>query len=194
MSKKAVMPTDAVSCVEASTNAAVWLLKGGLTPEEADTHGIRWHSKSDRLLIPIKNEYSVTTGIVARAVNGEKPKYFALYQKESIHFPAPTTQKSICLVEDVLSSIAVMKAGLDSAAVVGTSVSGENAYRLTKGKNRVVVFMDPDAAGDKGFISIRKTLQMYPVEVHRAFADRDPKYLTRQEIRDAVSRSIRQSS
>ena len=191
MSGTATMPSDTSSCVEASNSALLWLLKGGLSPEEADTHGIRWHSKSDRLLIPLKNETGKTTGIVARAVNGEKPKYFALHQSEGIHFPRTPTQKSICVVEDVLSSIAVNKSGMDSAAVVGTSVSAEMAYRLTANMTRVVVFMDPDAAGDRGFLSIKKTLQLYPVEVHRAFADKDPKYLTRQEIQDAVVQALR---
>lgn len=185
------MPVDAISTTKASNNALLWLLKAGCTPEEADAYGIRWHEQSERLLIPVLNEQQELSGILARATNNERPKYKAFKNTQGIHFSSVPSASTVIVVEDILSSYAVRKAGFDSAAILGTSISPEDAHRLCNGRSRIVSFFDPDEAGRQGYVKLRKALRLHPVSLFRAGAEHDPKYLSRSEIQQAVNLAVR---
>lgn len=180
-----------VSLTKAPDLAIVWLLTGGLTPEAADQHGFVWNEKANRILIPVKDRAGKITGILARGVHGEKPKYMLLSGKPSLHFTGPNIGDEVVVVEDILSSIAVRNAGFDGVALLGTHVSDTDAAAITENKNNVVAFMDPDKAGRAGFKTLRKKLQLYPVEIHKATADKDPKYISRAKLREAIHAALR---
>ena len=90
-----------------------------------------------------------------------------------------------------MSSIAEAKAGYDSVAVLGTSISDVDALAITRGKSTVFAFMDPDKAGAAGAVALRKKLALYPVVYQRVTANRDPKYLSRMEIREKIDEQVR---
>jgi hypothetical protein len=186
------LPADSVALTDAPEAAIVWLIAGGLLPEKAETvHGIKWHPTSNRLLIPIYDRKHNTTGVLARAVGGEKPKYRMVQGSPTLYFPTIPRRPLIVVVEDVLSSIALAKAGYDSAAVLGTSISGEDAYALTRNVDTVVSFMDPDKAGVAGAAQLRKRLGLYPVTVVMATAHKDPKYLSRAALKESIDEALR---
>lgn len=179
------MPTDAASVCTSPTTCVAWLVQGGLTPEKADEHGMRWHEPSRRLLIPIYDHAGKVSGLLARAVNGERPKYMMLQGSPGVHYPKPSSGKRIVVVEDVLSAIACNRAGYNAAAMLGTSLTPPEARHIGA-HDEVVVFMDPDNAGDLGARSIRKRLSLYPCSVRIVRAARDPKYIGSACIREAV--------
>lgn len=111
--------------------------------------------------------------------------------KPTVHFPYKPQRKLIVAVEDVLSSIAIAKAGYDSVAVLGTSISDTDALAITRGVSHVVTFMDPDKAGRAGATALRRKLALYPVVCIKVTADRDPKYLSRVEIRERINEQVR---
>lgn len=186
---------DLASLKDAPEQAIVWLLKGGLSPEEAETtHGIKWHEPTHRLMLPIRDRDQRETGLLSRSVNGERPKYRMVRGKPTIHFPHKPSHRIIVAVEDVLSSIAVAKAGYDSVAVLGTSISDTDALAITRGVDTVLAFMDPDKAGRLGAVALRKKLALYPVRFAKLTADRDPKYLSRLAIREIVDAQIRRNN
>ena len=186
------MPDDAVSLDAAPENALVWLLKGGLIPEVAEhVHGIKWHPASSRLLMPVRDSTQKTTGLLARAVNGEKPKYRMVQGKPTIHFPIKPNRLVIVVAEDILSSIAITSAGYDSAAILGTSVSAIDAVELTALATTVVSFTDPDKAGRDAYVKMRKALGLHGCRLVRAKADKDPKYLSRDALREAIDEALR---
>lgn len=182
---------NALSCTDANSSAMLWLLKAGTSPEEADHNGIRWHEPTERLIMPIRNEQQELTGVLARAVNGERPKYKLLSGTYDIHFPKPQLQTLVVVVEDILSSIAATRAGFDSIALLGTSLTPEQAARIANNRQTVVGFFDPDKAGKQALVRLRKALGLYPVSVYNAHEKCDPKYLNRQQLRNAIHEALR---
>jgi DNA primase len=186
------MPPDASSLCFAPEQALVWLLKGGLTPELAEhRHGIMWHDASKRLLLPVRDCTLKDAGLLARAVNGERPKYKMIQGKPTLHFPVLPTQKIMVLTEDMLSAIAVASSGYDSAALLGTSINGIDTAILTQAADTIVSFTDPDKAGRDAYVKMRKAFAVHGCKLVRATAERDPKYLSRDQIRGAIDEALR---
>jgi DNA primase len=179
------MPADSVSCVQAPDAAVVWLLQGGLSPEQADAWGIRWHEKLQRLLLPVHNVDRVYSGLLARGVYNEKPKYTMLQGSPGYYFTEDLPGKLV-LVEDILSSIAVHRAGYCGAALIGTTATVETLHALVTGHKEVVVWTDPDVAGRKAVNALLRKLSLLGVETTVAKSDVDPKYLSVQEIKRTV--------
>jgi DNA primase len=183
------MPDTAVTVTQADEDLLVWLLKGGMTPEAADKYGMRWHPPSKRLLIPIRDAKGKLSGILGRSAT-EKPKYLMLQGSPGLHYERSGFDGgTLVVVEDVLSAIHVAKAGYNCVALIGKSISHEQAvvfadYRF------VVSFTDPDAGGDEARKVLRKRAALYDCKLLRAYSEVDPKYLTQEEIRDAVRKAL----
>jgi hypothetical protein len=183
------MPDTAVTVAQSDEDLLVWLLKGGLTPEAADAYGMRWHPPSKRLLIPVRNAAGKTTGILGRSAT-EKPKYLMLQGSPGLHYEnSGVSGDTLVVVEDILSAIHVANAGYNCIALIGKSISHEQAvifadYRF------VVSFTDPDAGGDDARKVLRKRAALYDCKLLRAYSEVDPKYLTKQEIQDAVRKAL----
>ena len=173
------MPKDAVALAEGPQEAHLWVLRGGLTPEEAtERWGFQWHERTRRVLIPVPG------GLLGRSVYGELPKYRMLTnQTGTLYWPQKRPHSPAVVVEDCLSAIAINRAGAASVAALGTSLSPTQAAEIADGRKIVVGWFDPDAAGDKAYKRLRKMMATHPVEVHRITSEVDPKALHRMEIR-----------
>lgn len=138
----------------------------------------------------VYDEQTNTVGIIARAVNGEKPKYKVISGNSNLHFPRPPSKKVVVVVEDILSSIALVRAGLDSVALLGTSLQGVDAYRIAHNREAVIGFFDPDKAGQQAYRQLRSAMQLHPVTVYKASADKDPKYLSKDKLWRAINHAL----
>lgn len=188
--------------------ALVWVLKAGLSPEVAGLrYGIRWIPSIQRVFVPVlHNGYRASW--IARACDARPPKYLRAKGAEGgswfdlrespggaagaglIGAGATAGRRAdVVVCEDILSAIRIRAAGFKSMAVLGTSVSPEHA-RLLASLDPVGWF-DNDAAGRKGFLSLRKAMAPYGVEVSRIQTDRDPKTYTRRQIREYIEQHDR---
>lgn len=148
---------------------------------------MRWHETIRRVLIPIYGEDGQLDGVLGRAVYGERPKYRMLSGAANTFFRAPWVDSDTCVVvEDVLSAIAVNRAGVNAVAVLGTAITPEHAAHITERVARVVGWFDPDTAGDKAWQRLRGKMGLYPVTLRRVQTSADPKTLHRQQIREAL--------
>jgi len=176
------MPAGALAISDGPPEAILWTLKGGLTPEVATAkYGMKWHEKTRRVLIPIKG------GLLGRAVFGERPKYRMLGTSGVLYWPKRRPLVPVIAVEDILSAIAIDRAGGTAVAVLGTSISPEQAAEIADGRDKVIGWFDGDAAGDKAYTRLRGRMGLHPVTVSRIRTDKDPKVLHRRVIRGLIA-------
>lgn len=178
------MPAAAVRLTEGPPEAMLWVLRGGLTPEEAqDTYGMRWHEPTHRVLIPIYQGGSLR-GLLGRAVFGERPKYRMLGGPADTIYRLPhRANKAIVVVEDILSAISVYRAGLNALAVLGTSITPVQAAEIAAGATEVIGWFDGDKAGDAAWNRLRGRMALHPVKLSRIRTSDDPKRLHRADLR-----------
>lgn len=185
-----VMPRDAVTLAEGPQAGWVWVLAGGLTPEDASgLYGMRWHEPSRRVLIPIHDAKGKLVAILGRGVHGERPKYRMIAGKADSFFRTPLKpSRRTVAVEDVLSAIAVGRAGVNAVAVLGTAITPEHAAELARGADEVIGWFDGDAAGFKAWERLRKRMRLHPVKCTRIQTEQDPKALHRQALRELLNK------
>ena len=178
------MPADAVPLTEGPAEALQWVLLGGLTPEEAqDTYGMRWHEDVRRVLIPIY-KHNTLQGILGRAVYGERPKYRMLGGPADTIYRLPhRADQATVVVEDILSAIAVWRAGANAVAVLGTAITPQQAAEIAAGATDVIGWFDADKAGDAAWSKLRGRLALHPVKLKRIRTSDDPKRLHRADLR-----------
>jgi len=180
----ATIPEDAVDMVEGPPAAHLWVLAGGLTPEDAtDFYGMKWHEASRKVLIPLSDQ-----GFLARCVYHTRPKYKLFGSALMYALPGVRKQavEAVVVVEDVLSAIAVHRAGWPSVALLGTSVAPEVAARIAAGREVVIGWLDGDKAGRAAHVKLIKAMRLHPVMVTNIVTDEDPKNYHRSTINDKV--------
>lgn len=182
------MPKDAVPLNEGPKEAWRWVLRGGLTPEDATLHwGMRWHENTRRVLIPI-HQSDRLVGLLGRAVFGERPKYRMLGGPADTLFNAPHRPgEAVVVVEDILSAIAVWRAGLNATAVLGTSITPVQAAQIAGQGSHIIGWFDGDAAGDRAWQKLRNRMALHPVTLDRIRTEQDPKELHRSDLRDRLT-------
>ena len=177
---------------EVPAEAHVWVLKAGMTPTEASTvYGFRWHAPTRRVFIPVNPK-----AVLARAVfPGERPKY-KLFGELATTAYTVQGKDPLVIVEDVLSAIKVGKAGYKAAAILGTSVSPTILAPLAMRQRDIVIWLDPDKAGMAGRGHIKKALSLYPAKVRyaRTTDARDPKYISREDIKSVIEETMKHDS
>jgi DNA primase len=148
---------------------------------------MRWHEASRRVLIPVWR-YRRLIAVVGRSVHGERPKYRMLGGDPGTLYRLPQRPvRAVVVVEDILSAIAVWRAGANALAVLGTHVSTTQAAQIADGADTVVSWFDSDAAGQKAHAKLRSALSLYPVKLQRIQTQQDPKLLPRATLRDLVA-------
>lgn len=170
---------------EVPSSAHIWTLRAGLTPELAtDEYGFGWSDKTHRVIVPVLHNFIATGGWTGRAIDGRKPKYIlpsgsvgsCWYAFRGLGVPC-------AVVEDALSAIKIYRAGYSALAVFGTTVGPTQAMLLAN-QSKVFGWFDPDTAGTKGYIKLRKSLGPYGISPVRVRTDKDPKYYNTKEIQN----------
>lgn len=165
--------------------AKLWLYKAGLGREEIGSLGIYYHPTSDRVVVPVFDG-GVPVFYQARAYQaGRMPKYLGPTPRPPKLLPRWGSFVVPTLTEDMLSAIKIGSVA-EGIALLGTNISDHTMSHLLKRGGRVNVWTDPDPAGRKASIKIRKQLIAYGVEVRDILSQRDPKLHTRAEILEYV--------
>lgn len=112
-----------------------------------------------RIIIPIADERGVFVALAGRALGDESPKYLNSPQTEifdkgrtlfglDLASTAAREQDTVVVVEGYMDVIGPWQAGFKNVvATMGTSLTFEHAAILRRYARRVVLAMDPDAAG-----------------------------------------------
>ncbi|MCC7363894.1 MAG: DNA primase [Dehalococcoidia bacterium] len=112
-----------------------------------------------RVIIPIADERGQFVGMGGRGLHGEEPKYLNSPQSElfdkgrtlyGLHLAAAAIRESgtVVVVEGYMDVIGPWQAGFKNVvATMGTSLTEHHAALLRRFAKRVVLAMDPDAAG-----------------------------------------------
>jgi len=129
----------------------------------------------NRLMIPIRDENGKMTGFGARILDpNDIPKFMnspetplfskshLLYGLDRAHKPIRTANQAV-IVEGYLDVIALHQAGFENVvSPMGTSLTEDQLRLLKKFSRRIVLALDPDAAGQKavlrGLEAARQTL------------------------------------
>lgn len=136
------------------------LLAVGLVSER-DSGGV-YDRFRHRVMFPIRDERGRMAGFGARILNPDDvPKFLnspqtALFDKGHLLYGLDRARKSIrvqdqaVIVEGYLDVIAVHQAGYANAvSPMGTALTEHQLYMLKRFTRRIVLALDPDAAGDK---------------------------------------------
>jgi len=183
LERTTAIPDDAVDMKDGPPAAHIWVLAGGLTPEDAtDFYGMKWHEPTRKVLIPLDN------GFLARCVYRTRPKYRLFGSATMYRLPGVRSQdvRAVVVVEDVLSAIAVHRAGWSAVALLGTCVAPEVAARLAYGAQSVVGWFDGDTAGSAAAVRLGKALRLHPVHYSVIKTEQDPKSYHRAQIDEWV--------
>ncbi len=112
-----------------------------------------------RVIIPIADEHGQYVGMGGRGLHGEQPKYLNTPQSElfdkghtlfglDLAGAAIKDAGTVVVVEGYMDVIGPWQAGFRNVvATMGTSLTEHHAARLKRYARRVVLAMDPDAAG-----------------------------------------------
>lgn len=167
------------------SEARVWLLRAGISPEEAEHYGIGYSLQARRVFLPILHNGHATGQWIGRAVDGRKPKYImSRGSTGAVWYDIRGRDGPCVVVEDVLSAIKVRKSGFDCMAVLGTTISASNAAKLAE--RMVVGWFDADRAGQKGYVKLRRATAPYGVETSKIVTSKDPKLYSTREIREFI--------
>lgn len=168
------------------TEALVWVLKAGITPERAtDEYGFGWSENLQRVVVPILHNGEVTGQYTARSLTPGRPKY--VMPKGSVGaawYAGLYRFRKTVVVEDVLSAIRISEAGYGSYAVLGTAVGRGHGTDLANSK--VYGWFDGDRAGRDGWVKLRKALGLYGVDPTRVQTEEDPKAYSLADIRKHI--------
>lgn len=158
----------------------LWLARSGLGA--SDLVGLRpaYHKESDRLVLPVY-EGGRLVFWQARSLT-RQPKYMAPAVDKTGVLPRWGSAPSPTLTEDILSAYKVGLVG-EGWALLGTQVSPRVKAELLRRNSEVLVWLDPDAAGQRGATKIIKQLRAVGLRCRNIVSEKDPKLHTRAEIR-----------
>lgn len=157
----------------------LWLYKAGIGKRLIEKHGIYYHERSDRVVIPVIRDGKLVYW-QARSQDKSRPKYLNPSVDKPIYKvgEGPT----LVLTEDILSAI---KVGQVTAAwsILGTSVTDSIVKEVMRVGSPVAIWLDPDGAGIKGARKLRRELApLVTQDVRVIVSDKDPKLHSRKEI------------
>jgi 5S rRNA maturation endonuclease (ribonuclease M5) len=136
----------------------------GLTSETIKIWDIRWHPTNRRIVIPIRDHKKLLVGISGRTIDSDvKPKYLHSFDYkrdcylygEHMLLPGNTG----IITEGFLDVHILWQFGyLNAVGLLGTHFSKFQRDKVLQFFNRVVIFMDGDAAGRDAAAKIKDSL------------------------------------
>jgi DNA primase len=138
------------------------LVDAGLAIENDEGH--RYDRFRGRLIIPIRDEKGRVTGFGSRSLDGSEPKYMnspqtPIFDKGRLLFGLDRARTAIrneqvaVLVEGYMDVIGTHQAGFPNVvAGMGTSLTESQLKMLKRLTPRIVLALDPDAAGNRAVL------------------------------------------
>jgi hypothetical protein len=161
----------------------VWLYKAGISNTEIEALGIYWNPRMCRVVIPVTNEAGEVVYWQARTLDKTNPKKYLNPRVDKRRLVAKYGDgPQIVLTEDILSAYRVSRSAAAGWCLMGTKITDYIAAELLRSGKPVVVWLDPDAAGQTNAMKIIKQLRAYGIPARNVVSKKDPKLLQREEI------------
>lgn len=146
-----------------------YLTGRGLAAETIRTFGVGFYRGSGflrgRVVIPVHDEHGALIAYAGRAVDGQHPKYrFPTGFRKSLvlfnlHRVLNAGARTVIVVEGFFDALAVHQAGYPAVvALMGSTLSRQQADLLTIHFDQVMLMLDGDEAGRQGAAAIASTL------------------------------------
>ncbi len=164
--------------------ARLWLLKASIGRSEVGQLGAYHHARTNRVVLPVVNDGRIVYW-QARSVDGREPKYIGA-AVDKRHIIASYGQGDPVLVEDILSAFRIGQVG-HGVSLMGTSLTDKVLARLIEQQRPVTVWLDPDSAGREAARGIVKRLSLVGLNHRQIVTRRDPKLLSRGEIKSLLT-------
>lgn len=162
--------------------AALWLFKAGLGYPEIRKLGAYYHEDMRRVVLPVRTNGEVVYWQARAFDKWRKPKYInPLIDKQKV-LPVYGSHDIVILTEDILSAFKVGQV-YEGWSLLGTKLNDHTMARLLARRCTVVVWLDPDEAGQSAADKIVVQLLRYGIKAKRLVTNRDPKMYSREEIR-----------
>jgi len=157
--------------------AKQWLLKYGITMEDAKEYNLQWNPNMNMLML-LKTKYYWQ----ARLFDKAKPKYLSKGKKPVQIYGYGTERVTLC--EDIISAIKLARVSPEMCAspLLGSTISFEALRFYKKKYKRVTIWLDRDKA--KEAIKISKLFQQYGTKSDVIITPLDPKEYNRTELRE----------
>lgn len=170
-----------------------WFYKMGLGPAHISALGLYHNKDMDRIVLPILDEDRKVVYWTARSAS-RTPKWLGPDVPKHGLVARYGTGKgdAVVLTEDPLSAY---KVGLvcEAWCLFGTKLKDAVALQLLNDPRRVVTWLDDDQGrrngsnpGQDAAQKMRSRLRALGKDVANVTSDKDPKYLTRQRIRELL--------
>lgn len=164
--------------------ARLWLYKIGMNNDDIRKAGFYWCERLERVVLPVYGAAGEVLYWQARFVGPklDRPKYLNPLVDKSSFFARYGEGTEIVLTEDILSAYKVGRVS-EGWALLGTSLSNHQCKSILEDGRSVSIWLDPDGAGRNAASKIFKQLTAYGVNARIIRSERDPKLLTREDIR-----------
>lgn len=170
--------------------ARVWVYKAGLSQQEAKTFGIYYHAPTRRVVVPVVSGGQLTFWQARRIFGTTGAKYLSMPGGRETTLPLYGNGSELVLVEDLLSCFKTSTAGCTSLCLMGTKLLPVAMAHLLRLQKPVLIWLDPDPAGQKAAAEIQNQLTMVGIPCSIVGSLKDPKFHSRQGIQDVVRQAL----
>jgi len=135
--------------------ARIWWMGYELGQEDAHTYGVRWSAETSRLMLRAS-----TSNYQGRGFN-KKPKYLTWMSHPdqiSKQVQLDKRNKRVILVEDLVSSYKLHKAGCDVVCLMGTKIRENHIVCVFNNYSEALIWLDDDEAGKVGAFEVDRQL------------------------------------
>ena len=182
------LPKDCTTNVP--EHLAIWLYKSSIFKSTYQQYGICWSPELQRIVLPVYKDDKLVYMQARAVLPGMEPKYLNRrdVNKQGILFESlPSAfiedNEVVVVTEAILSAIRVgwyYKA----YSTMGSKLTDAAAWQLSSQK--VILWYDPDKAGEEGARQAFKTLRSIGGKVYNLRTKLKPKQYTNSEIKDIL--------
>lgn len=166
--------------------ARLWLYRAGFNDDMIQRLGIYYHPPTQRVVLPVVEGGSVVYWQARAVMKGQAPKYMNPSVDRNAVLPRFGAGPVVVLTEDYLSA-AKVGGVVEGWSLLGTDMKDTVLARAVRETRPVLVWLDPDKAGRSAAARITRELRSVGVVTDNIESTRDPKLLSKQEIRQCLS-------
>lgn len=152
-----------------------WTTKYDISVYDLMSHGVMWSDRLNRMIFPVYNTNGSIAAYVARSIT-EKPKWYSVGVDDNLLcILEGFNNRTLVIVEDILSAISVSKYGYTALALFNSNISSNRIRRIKEMRNweKVYIWLDPDKRQDA--LKFRHKFDMYGIKARVIYSDKDPK-------------------
>lgn len=163
----------------------LWLFKAGFSRDEIKSLGWYWNPRMQRVILPVRDHTGKVIYWQGRGFDSSRPKAINVRVDKANITARYGDGPVVAITEDMLSAA---KVGVvtEAHAILGTVVSDAVLLRLASAGKPIALMLDSDAAGRAGAKAIALRLSLLGVDNRQIYFGRDPKLVSRKEIRDVL--------